>query len=164
MLFTICLLSVIARFYIRLRIQKQISIDDAFLLFGAGCLIAAMTLFFLYVDTMYMMQALVLGLPNVEIPPNFVQEALWYHKMESASLILSWWSLMAVKFCFLFIFKKLVDHIQPMLIYWRAVTIFNVIVAIYGTIAYIAACPHFNSRKYSHNDPEGNQVLILNGF
>ena len=157
-LFILCLLSVIARFYIRLRIQKQINIDDAFLLFGTGCLIAAIVLLFQYINSMYTAEALVIGLPNVAISPHFIEDALWFHKMITISLILTWWSLMAVKLCFLFLFKKLVERIRPMLVYWWIVTVFNIIVAFHGTGSHTAACPHFESRKSCNSineaDPE----------
>ena len=146
-LFVPCLLSVIARFYVRLRIQKQVSIDDGFLLFGAGCLIAAIILLFLYINTMYTAEALVIGLPNVDISPNFIEDVMWFHKMIIISLILTWWSLMSVKLCFLFLFKSLVQRIRPMLIYWWIVTVFNIVVAFFGMVSYIAACPHFTSRE-----------------
>ena len=126
--------------------------DDGFLIFGTACLITAMVLFFLYVDIMYMAQAIVIGLPNVQISSNLIEDSLWFHKLVIISLVLTWWSLMAVKLCFLFLFKKLVDRIKPMLFYWRVATIFNIIVAFYGTASYIAACPRFNtSKSYKHN-------------
>ena len=94
-----------------------------------------------------MAQAVVLGLPNVRLTSNLIEDALWFHKMVIISLVLTWWSLMAVKLCFLFLFKKLVERIKPMHIYWWVVTVFNVLVAFYGTGAYIAACPHFDSSE-----------------
>ena len=148
-LFILCLLSVIARFYIRLRIQRQFSTDDGFLLFGAGCLVAAIVLLFLFADTMYMAEAILSGLPNAVISPNLIQDAMWFHKIIIIALILTWWSLMAVKICFLFLFKKMVERMKPMLVYWWIVTIFNILMAVYGSGAYVAACPHFNTRKSS---------------
>ena len=123
-----------------------------------------MVLFFLYVDTMYMAQAIVLGLPNVEISLNLIEDSLWFHKMVIVSLVLTWWSLMAVKLCFLFLFKKLVDRIKPMLIYWRVATAFNFIVAFYGTASYIAACPHFDTRKSYNQKYQERPVLSLDCY
>ena len=111
-----------------------------------------MVLFFLYVDYMYMAQAVMLGLPNAEISLSLTQDSIWFHKLVILSQVLTWWSLVAVKFCFLFFFKKVVDRIEPMLIYWRVATIYNLIVALYGTAAYMAACAIFNARRsLNHN-------------
>lgn len=108
---------------------------------------------------MYMAEALVIGLPNIEISPNFVEDALWFHKMIIISLVLTWWSLMAVKLCFLFLFKKLVERIGPMLVYWRIVTVFNIVVAFYGMGSYIAACPHFETRKSCNSIHKADREL-----
>ncbi|KAL9618969.1 MAG: hypothetical protein Q9160_006363 [Pyrenula sp. 1 TL-2023] len=87
--FIICLLSVFARFYIRLRIQRQIGVDDAFLLFGTGCLIAAVGLLFNYVDKMYMVEAFIMGISNVTLGPNFINDAFWFQKVIAVALILT---------------------------------------------------------------------------
>ena len=127
--------------------RRKFSVDDGFLLLGTSFLIGAVILFFLYVDTMYITEALVLGLPNVTISPNFIKDSMWFHNMSIASLILSWWSLIAVKLCFLFLFKDLVQGLKQMLVYWWVTTIFNIVVAFFGTAMYIAACPHFNNSE-----------------
>ena len=146
-LFVVSLVSVFARFYIRLRVQKQAGIDDAFLLLGTGCLIVAIVLLFLFINKMYMAEALLFGVPDVEVTPTFVDDALWYHKISAVGLIMAWCSLMSVKFCFLVLFGKLVDRIRPMVRHWWFATIFNIIVSVYGVAVYIAACPYFDSLK-----------------
>lgn len=128
--------------------QKQFGLDDAFLLLGTGCLIAAVVMLFYYVDDMYMAEAFVLGLPNMELTPTFIQDSLWFHKMILVALTLTWCSLMAVKLCYLTLFKKLVDRIKPMLVYWWFVTVFNVAVAAYGAAVYWVACPEIKSCKF----------------
>ena len=146
-LFVVSLLSVCARFYIRLRVQKQAGIDDAFLLIGTSCLIAAMALLFLFINQMYRAEALLFGVADIQLTPSFIEDSLWYHKISAAALILAWCSLMSVKFCFLVLFRKLVDRIRPMVRYWWFATIFNIAVAVYGVAVYIAACPYFDSLK-----------------
>ena len=37
-----------------------------------------------------------------------------------------------------------------MLVYWWIVTLFNILVAFYGSATYVAACPHFDTRKSCH--------------
>ncbi|KAL8689172.1 MAG: hypothetical protein Q9218_005095 [Villophora microphyllina] len=130
-LFIVCIVSVIVRFYIRLRVQKRFQVDDGILLFGIACLIAAVVLFYFYVDMMYMTEALVLGRGNVTITPNFFADSMEYHKIIITALVLSWWSLMAVKLCFLCLFRQLVDRIKPMIRFWWFTVVFNLLVAIY---------------------------------
>ena len=98
-----------------------------------------------------MAEAIVSGLRNVQISPHVIQDTIYFHKIITVALIWTWWSLMAVKLCFLCLFKKLVNRIKHMLVYWWIVIVFNLLVAAYGTSSYIAACPHFTDRKYKVN-------------
>lgn len=110
-------MSVSARFYIRFRIQRQIGIDDGFVLFGTGCLITAMALLFKYINKMYMAEALLFGVPNAELSSNFIEDSYWYHKISAVALIMTWCSLVSVKFCFLFLFRKILNRTKSMLTY-----------------------------------------------
>ena len=106
-----------------------------------------MVLLFNFIDKMYMFEALISGLPDAEISPDVIGDAYWYHKINDAGLILTWCSLVAVKFCFLILFKKLIDRLRPMIIYWWAVPGFNGLLSAYGVSAFIAACPYFDSPR-----------------
>ena len=106
-----------------------------------------------------MAQAIVLGFKDVQLSPNFIQDSFWFHKMIIVALVLTWCSLMAVKLCFLVVFKKLVERIRPMLIYWWVATVFNIAVAAYGTAVYVAACPDIQSCKSCHWDLSKRQIL-----
>lgn len=148
-LFGICLISACARFYIRIRVQKQLFLDDAFLIFGICCFICALAILFTYIDDMYMTAAFLFHLKNMELSPDFVQKSFDYQKMAAVSLILSWCSIVSVKLSFLFLFRRLIDRVTVMVIYWRFVAVFNVAIAGYGAAEYILACPYFYSLKAS---------------
>ena len=126
--------------------QKQFSIDDGFLFFGAACLICAVAILFAngFTDKVYLVEAAVLGLSPSELPLDFPEQALTFEKLIIVILILSWCSIVSVKFCFLFLFRKLVDRVRPLVIYWWVVTLFNAAVSAYGVSVYILACPYFN--------------------
>ena len=140
----ISVISVSARLYIRIRIQKQVGLDDGILLVGTGCFIAGIVLLFLFINQLFEIEAPAF-LPDAPIGLNFLEDAFYYQKMSAAALILTWCSLVSVKFCFLCLFKKLVERIRPMVVYWWIATIFNAAVSAYGVTVYIAACPYFNS-------------------
>ena len=42
-----------------------------------------------------------------------------------------------------FLFRKLMDRLPPLIIYWWFVVGFNGIISAYGAAVYIAACPDF---------------------
>ena len=148
-LFGICVISASARFYIRIRVQKQLSLDDGFLLFGIGCFICALAILFTYIDDMYMTAAFLFRLKDMELSPDFIQKSFDYQKMAAVSLILTWCSIVSVKFSFLFLFRRLIDRIPVMVMYWWFVTVFNVAISGYGAVVYILACPYFYSMKAS---------------
>ena len=126
--------------------HKQVSIDDGFLLLGICCLICAEALLYTFNDTMYMVEALLFkDIQDVELPADFIPRAFDYQKMVDITLGLTWFSIFAVKFSFLFLFRKLIDRLKPLIIYWRFAVLFNVGVLVYGTAVYYVACPHYYS-------------------
>lgn len=150
-LLVICLIAAATRFYVRIRVQKQVSIDDGFLLFGICCLISAVGILFTVVDNMYMVEALLYNEPNLQLPPDWIKRSFDYQKFATIALILTWCSIVSVKFSFLFLFGKLVDRVRPMVIYWWVVVLFNVAIAGYGASVYVLACPWFYSIKSSES-------------
>jgi hypothetical protein len=129
-------------------VQKQVSIDDGFLLFGLCCLISAVGILFTFMDSMYMVEALLFGDPaDLDLPPDWIQRAFDYQKMAAVSLILTWCSIVSVKFSFLFLFRRLIDRIRSLRIYWWIVLVFNIAISGYGAAVYIVACPHFYSMQ-----------------
>jgi hypothetical protein len=146
-LLIIVLVSATARFYVRIRIQKQVSIDDAFLLFGICCLISALGIIYTISNEMYLVESLLFSVPNLQLPPDWMQQSFDYQKFVTVSLILTWFSIISVKFSFLFLFRKLIDRVRYMVIYWWVVVIFNLAIAGYGASVYILGCPWFYSIK-----------------
>lgn len=139
-------MSVALRYYIRIFVQKQFSIDDGFLVFALCCLICALTIMYtVTVDKMYLAQALVVGLPGAQIPADFLEQVYGFHKWITVTLMLAWCAIMAVKFSFLFLFRKLIDRIPRLIVYWWVVTIFNVAVLGYGVSVYYVACPYYSN-------------------
>ena len=99
------------------------------------------------VDKMYLVEALSIGLPGADISPDFLQQSYEFHKWITVTLMLAWCAIMAVKFSFLFLFRKLIDRIQPLVIYWWVVTAFNVVVLGYGVSVYYVACPYYDDPR-----------------
>ena len=159
-LLVLCIFSVSARLYIRLRIQKHFGIDDGIVLFGTACLIAAIAVILLYIDRMYMVEAFTYYGPEAEFTLDPIQNIYFFHDILITVLCLTWSVLVAVKFCFLVLFKKLVDRMQPMVTWWWFAAIFNAVVSVTGLVVGIAGCPHYG------NSPEiGNvhaRVVHLN--
>ena len=101
-------------------------------------------------DKMYLVEALITDLPGIELPADLLQQVNAFHKWISTVSMLCWAAIMAVKFSFLALFRRLIQGIKSLAIYWWIVTLFNIGTLGYGTSVYFAACPHFSgagSRK-----------------
>lgn len=126
--------------------QKEFALDDAFLAFGTACLIAAMAVLYINMDDMYFTEALTYAPTLFTFQPD-LNRVFEFRKLVTASLILTWVAMMAVKFAFLALFRRLIDRIPPLIRYWRVVVAFNLAVAGYGASVYVIACPHFSGAK-----------------
>lgn len=147
-LLAVCVIAVAARFYIRLRVQRQLSVDDGFLVIALCCLISAMgILYSVAVEKMYLSEALTLDFSNAYLPSNFLQEAFDFQKWITVTLMLIWCAIMAVKFSFLFLFWKLIELMPPLIRYWWVVTVYNVAVLGFGISVYYLACPNYYSME-----------------
>lgn len=146
-MFGLCLASACVRYYIRLYIQRQFSIDDGILLLGIACLVVAVVLLFRFIDEMYLVGALQEGTPDISLPSDFISQAFDFDKLSTVTNVLTWCSLISVKFSYLFFFKKLIDRIRPMMIYWWVTAVFNGIVSVYVAALYGAVCPYYHSTK-----------------
>ena len=155
-LFALSFLSVCARFFVRLSVQKEFTLDDVFLAFGTCCLTAALIIIYIELDDMYLAEA-VTFMPTNTFTFKFsdLDRIFRYRKMVTACLMLSWVAVVSVKFSFLALFRRLIDRIPALTKYWWFVVAYNVVVSTYGAVTYIIACPHFSGFKSGKNgDPQ----------
>ena len=151
LLFALCIISVCTRYYIRLAVQKEFGLDDAFLAFGTACLVAAMVVLYINMDDTYLTEAMIYAPTRFAFQPQDLNRAFDFRRLVTVSLILTWVAMMAVKFSFLALFRRLIDRISPLIKYWRVVVAFNLALTVYGASVYVIACPHFSGIKVGRN-------------
>ena len=148
-------MSTSARLYIRIRLQKKFSIDDGLLIVALCCLIIALSMMYsCAINNMYFEEAFTTNLPGAHLPADPLQDANAFHKWATIILMLSWCAIVAVKFSFLFFFRKLIDRIPSLVIYWWIVVFLNIAVFGYGLAVQYVSCPYFNAlgiRKLEEN-------------
>jgi hypothetical protein len=150
------------RFYVRVRVQREVGWDDAFLLFGLCCLVSGLSLIFVTMDLMYMIDAILFGI-IVDYPPEILGLSVYERRMSATGLILMWFSICSVKFSFLALFKQLIRQMPRVIRYWWFVAMFNLLVTIYGAMVYIISCPYFSENqvyqlgKFVRERPEDRQ-------
>ncbi|KAL8855701.1 MAG: hypothetical protein Q9178_007667 [Gyalolechia marmorata] len=108
-------------------------------------------------DKLYMVQELSTSLPDAlstglsieDMPMDsaFLRPVYEYLKWITINQALGWCSIIAVKFSFLLLFKKMLDRIPPMITYWWFVVAFNTIAWGYGFSTYFLNCPYYNNPK-----------------
>ena len=140
LLFALCIISVCARCYIRLAVQKEFGLDDAFLAVGTACLVAGMVILYINMDNLYFVQAIMHAPTRFTIHPQDLNRILTFRKLVIQSLILTWVAIVTVKLAFLALFRRLIDRIPPLIKYWRVVVAFNLAVTGYGVSVYIPQC------------------------
>ncbi|PLB45552.1 hypothetical protein P170DRAFT_478509 [Aspergillus steynii IBT 23096] len=109
------LVGVLVRFLIRFRIQRQRpNVDDGLLAMALALLLISIG--FMHeevIDRMYFIVALQRKVEGVIPSPDWMQVSFQFHKWVTICLMMSWSAIMAVKFSFLFFFKRLIDRIRP---------------------------------------------------
>ena len=99
---------------------------------------------YVLIDNMYLMVAMISGVPNERPLTSYVQMAFDVRIKSAISLLLLNCSVCSVKFSFLFLFRKLIDRVRPTLVYWWLATIFNLAAFAYGCVAAFAVRPYLN--------------------
>ncbi|KAL8699331.1 MAG: hypothetical protein Q9201_006060 [Fulgogasparrea decipioides] len=106
-----------------------------------------MAVLYINMDNMYYTEALTYAPTLFAFQPPELNRVYEFRKLVTASLILTWIAMMAIKFSFLALFKRLIDRIPSLIKYWRVVVAFNIAVTGYGASVYVVACPHFSGAK-----------------
>lgn len=151
-LFTISIILAIARTCIRLRYQKRLFADDVFLLVAVICLCAALTLLVIFAPSMYLIEAFITSAPTIELPPDPLQQQALeqklfnYLKLSDVYYIMSWTTIFAVKFSFLFFFRVLIWRVRGITLYWRIVGGVSVLAWGYCISGAFIICPYFDIR------------------
>ena len=145
--------------------QKQFSIDDGILLFGVLCLISATVILFVSLDGLFLVEALEGDNIPTDLPVDFLHQIIQYERLAVAPLVLTWCSIICVKFSYLFLFRKLIDRLRNMMLYWWIAVGFNALISIYGIIVYAAIRPWYcTTKSCKMSDPLLPTIGVLMRF
>lgn len=159
-LFVISILVALARTAIRLRYQRRLFVDDAILLVAILCLCAAMALLLVFTPSIYLLEAFVtsssvMASPEelAEIEIQLEQPLFKYLKLSDTYYVMTWTTIFAVKFSFLFFFRVLIRRVRAVTLYWRIVSVVTVLVWVYCIAGAFIICPYFDTRSCEFNHP-----------
>ena len=102
-----------------------------------------MVLLFVFVDNLFLVEALEGNTIPADLPVNFLAHVLDFEKLVVGAMVLTWCAIISVKFSYLFLFRKLIDRIRPMILYWWVAVVYNALISIYGIVIYAYVRPWY---------------------
>ena len=145
-LFSLAIVTAIARTVIRFRTTPRYTLDDALMLFACICLTAATGLLYKLIPLAYFIEELDFK-DQVPLPfptSDFTKDTLLTTKLLDAYKSLSWTVIYAAKFCYLIFFRALIDRVRQMIIYWRIVVLITVVFGGLTLGETFIACPRID--------------------
>lgn len=146
---------------IRLTYQKQLRLDDAFLILAAACLCAATGILYNITYFLYLHAAALLA-PEVlpEVLAHF-DELLNLQKKVYPFLSMIWTTTFAVKGCFLAFMHPLVWHIsRKVKWYFWSVVVFCIISWMFVIVDPFIICPYFGTDASECSTPMLSKVTM----
>lgn len=148
------ILGAITRILIRLRAQERWHLDDYLLVFACICLTAATALLYSATKEVYFSEAMTIDAAWAASiitadPAGTVQEKVFFRRVYWAYLTLTWTTIFAVKFAFLSFFRRRIDLLLSMHMYWRVVVAFTGLGFLFAICNHFMTCPNlsFSTRE-----------------
>ncbi|KAL8662845.1 MAG: hypothetical protein Q9202_004359 [Teloschistes flavicans] len=132
------------RLYIRTRLNQKIHVDDGLFIAAVLFLIAGTVLTYIDIPYIYLQQNVQAG---TEAPPaDFIQQLLKSVKIQDAAVVLLSGTILAVKFCFLSLFRSLIRRLRKLEIWWWFVLVIVVPSSIMLVCSNFISCSYFDER------------------
>ena len=80
------------------------------------------------------------------LPQNFEHTVKVIQSVGYAYSVMIWVAIYAVKFCYLFFFRLLIDRLKGMALYWRITMGITALSSVFNICALFIACPYFGQR------------------
>jgi hypothetical protein len=152
-------LAIIAKGAIQYHQRKTLGMDDFFLGVAFTTLLASIVIIQKECfDAMYIIYAVTHG--RMVPPPQIIEIGYHSHIWITVALMCGWTTICAVKFSFLFFFKRLIDRIRSLYIYWWVIFVINLAVFGYGISIYYVGCPWFYQLRSSMSSIVDDRVIL----
>ena len=115
-----------ARTFIRVQQPKRVQADDYFLLLAYLCFLTLTILYIVLAPTMYRVTDASSGI--TPIYPKILADSLFMIKIFFANTLIFWFTLYAIKFSFLALYRRLMAGLRGYMQLWWAIVVFCVLV------------------------------------
>ena len=147
-----------------MRIHNRLQLDDYFLIFSCVCITVGTALCFVYIGLLYWVQELDLNPTRSSYllaeHIDFIADINLIERLVSVFTTLMYTAIFAVKLAYLAFFRRLVDRISPLIIYWRVVTAITVLSFPVGIVLSFLACTQTGAEVGKHT----TYVSLLSGL
>ena len=137
-----------------MRIHNRLHLDDYFLIFSCVCITVGTALCYVYIGLLYWVQELDLNPTRSSYllaeHIDFIADINLIERLVSAFTTLMFTAIFAVKLAYLAFFRRLVDRIRPLIIYWRVVTAVTILSFPIGIILSFLACTQTGAEVGEH--------------
>ena len=120
------------------------------LLFACAALIAANVVLYYMLSDLYWDEELLLNPQGADASmptfPELLDRVLLTRKTILAYVALSWTSIYAVKLCFLFFFRQLIDRVKRLVVIWKISLGVTVVSYCVTVSSYFLTCTHYDYR------------------
>ena len=151
------MIATFVRITLRLRLEKQLGVDDYFLLSSCVLLIASTGLLYWGIRAIFFTAELKLNpaaiLASGLSEADMLREIVFFQKVSWAHTTLSWACIFAVKFGFFSFFRHLVDRITFMFAFWKGGVIFTGLVCAFCISDNFIACPKLGMSACKYRFP-----------
>lgn len=117
------MLGALTRLVIQLKTHRRLQVDDYFLIVACTSLTASTILSYVKVRDLYWSQTLnydsEVSLLYMKKQTETAGHINTYQLLYNSYVSLLWTTIFAVKFAYLIFFRRLVDRLRPLIIYWR---------------------------------------------
>jgi hypothetical protein len=139
----LALLSAVARTGLRVYYHRKLYVDDYLLIYAILAAGACAGVAYSIKDLVYLQ--IYVGLGWEKPAPDFYDRMLVFEKRIQVCSALIWSIIYAIKFSFLVFFRKLVDRVRSLEIYWKAVAGVTGIFGLVSVPLGFIICPNFTS-------------------
>ena len=127
-----------------MRIHSRLHLDDYLLIFACVCITVGTALCYVYIGLLYWVQELDLNPTRSSYllaeHVDFIADINLIERLVSAFTTIMFTAIFAVKLAYLAFFRRLIDRIRPLIIYWRVVTTITILSFPVGIILSFLGC------------------------
>ncbi|MCJ1466437.1 hypothetical protein MMC07_005056 [Pseudocyphellaria aurata] len=140
----LAILAAVTRLILQVKIYRRLQVDDLFVIFACICLTASTVLAYAKASILYWDQELHLNPSRVyhltEEHVDIAGPLNRYLRLFYSYTALLWAAIFAVKFGYLAFFRRLVDRVRPLIIYWRVIIGLSIVSLFWCVISVYVAC------------------------